>query len=273
MGFMGTPRSCASRFIGPAGATRVRLGILGAILLLAGGGCRSAPTPPAHFEGTWSAPALLERSIEAYGGPGVLMDFTDMTVEHEIQARLGKTWRKGSALLRMKPPDLLYSAVRLKGGDEKVVFFDGSERGERINGEPTDRDVSPDLLQRRRSSMIHAFFRADDYAGVTLSSRDDLLGVACAVLSKEAGDETWRIWIDLEEFLIRKIRLVLPSAEASTGLPGRLTVEWYHADFKRVSGRLVPHAYRTYLNGELFQQGRVKAFALNQGLETGDFHP
>jgi hypothetical protein len=243
------------------------------ILLFPGSGCRSAPKPPADFKGTWSAAALLERSIEAYGGAEKLLSFEDLTVECEISARFGKSWQKGETLLRIKPPDLLYSAVRLRGGDEKIVFFDGSERGEWINGQPTIRDVRSDLLQRRRSSMIHAFFQEEGAAGVILSSRDDLAGISCAVLSKQAGEETWRIWIDLKEFLIRKIRLILPSAEAATGLAGSLTVDWYYAVFKRESGRLVPFAYRTYLNGELFQEGRVKAFALNQELTAKEFHP
>ncbi|MBU0755048.1 MAG: hypothetical protein KJ645_07890, partial [Planctomycetes bacterium] len=161
--------------------------------------------------------------------------------------------------------------LRLEGGDQKIVVSDGQNRGEWINGKPTDRDVTADLVQRKRLTMIHAFFLEEEVKDVTLAEVERLEDRPCACLDKRCGEETWRIWIDLSEYRIRKIGLLMPSAEQASGLSGSLAVDWIFDDFQWVESRLVPFTYQTFLNGTLFQEGRILRFALNQGFTTDDF--
>lgn len=245
------------------------------LLLLLGpiSACRAPVQPPDGFEGRWSPRALALRSVEAYGGGPAVLDFEDLAYECEISIQADRGWVTGTTTLRFKKPDWFYSSLNLRNGGEKIQFYDGLRSGERINGTSTDRDIGTDLDRRRRSTLIHAFLLEEGGEPMELSGRGEAGGMRCAVLTKRAGVEIWKVWIDLERFLIRKIRLLLPPGDAASGVAGPLSVEWRFSDFKEVEGRQVPHVYEQHLNGKLFQKGRITSFRLNGGLTQDDFRP
>ena len=136
---------------------------------------------------------------------------------------------------------------------------------------PTGRDVDADLERRRRLTMIHAFFLEGGAGDVDLCPLARTEGRLHAVLSKVSGLETWKLWIDLDEFLIRRIRLLLPPGNGAVGVTGPMTVEWRFLDFRMAGKRLVPHTFRILLNGRPFQEGRITEFRMDQGLTDEDF--
>jgi hypothetical protein len=235
--------------------------------------CTPLPDPPADFKGPWTAENILRCSVEAYGGKEVVLEFEDMTYQCHITVLQGTDWTKGDTDLRIKKPDLIFSFLRLENGDEKTVFYDGRERDEWINGKTTGREVEADLERRRRLTLVHAFFMEKDQNDVVLAETTKEQGLPCAVLLKKTGFETWKLWIDLERFLIRKIRLLLPPGDPASGVTGPLSVEWHYSGFRPMAGRLVPRQFQIYLNGELFQKGEITRFSLNQGLTDKDFRP
>lgn len=234
-------------------------------------GCSSMAEAPPDFEGEWTALSLLNRSVQAYGGPAAILDFQDITIRCDIDVFNGQAWVHGSTLMRMTPPDRLLSQTVLEKVGEKVVYSNAHGQGERIDGQSTGRDVTDDLRQSFRRTRIHAFFLEDQAEHVTITANTTLDKRPCTVLTRTAGQEKWRIWIDLDQFLIRKIRLVLAKAESASNVPGALSVEWLFSNFKYRGIRNVPFSYKTYLNGKLFQKGEVTEVLLNQGLKEEDF--
>jgi hypothetical protein len=236
-----------------------------------GPACRIPPGPPAGFEGEWSPQALLTRSVRAYGGPEAVIDFDDLGFDCRIEVLQDGRRIEGTTRLLFKRPDLIYFISALEEAGERIVLFDGRESLELHDGSPTGRDVSADLERRRRLTMIHAFFLDGSAEGVELIPPQRIEERWHAVLEKSIGGETWKLWIDLEDFLIRRIRLYLPSGDPESGRAGPLSVEWTFRDFREISGRTVPHAFRIHLNGQLFQEGEITGFRLNQGLGAEDF--
>jgi hypothetical protein len=164
--------------------------------------------------------------------------------------------------------------VEIEGAGVKEVFFDGTKSGEKINGFRTTRSVEKDLERRIRQIMIHAFFLEENALSPVLPPPEKVEDSLCARLSRTVGEETWRIWIDLDHYYIRKIRLLLPPGEGKEmGISGAVTVEWRFREFKRHGLRLLPHLCETFINDRPFQQSRIQAFRMNQGFEDRDFLP
>ena len=240
--------------------------IIGACLLIASS-CRTPYGPPKDFEGEWSQRELLMRSVHAYGGPEAVLTFKDLSFDCEITVQEDGRQVKGKTHLRFKPPDRLFFTSDLDQVGNQVVLSNGRESLEFLYGAPTGRDVKADLERRRRLTMIHVFFLEGEAGEVDLGPPTKIEGRLHAVLSKKSGVETWRLWIDLDEFLIRRIRLLLPSGEGA----GPMSVEWRFMDFKKAGKRLVPHAFRIFLNARPFQEGRITEFRMDQGLTEEDF--
>jgi hypothetical protein len=235
--------------------------------------CGAIWSSPANLDESRNPFLLLNRSVEAYGGRAVMLDLTDLRFESEIILHQGTDRIQGWARVVFAPPRRLLSTVRFEGGEEKTVFSNSREQGERINGKATDRDVTPDLEKRRRTLMIHSFFLENDARTVDLVHTADDRGRKCAVLTRKAENETWKLWIDLEKYRIRKVSLLMKAADPASGIHGPLTVEWQYDDFEVMDGRLVPRSSWVLLNDHLFQEGRVTRFALNRGIPEADFSP
>ncbi|MBU0755554.1 MAG: hypothetical protein KJ645_10480, partial [Planctomycetes bacterium] len=88
-----------------------RLG-LSAVLLLSLFACQAGPAPPSDFVGDWAPVAILERSIQAYGGPEQVLSFQDLFVECELTVLVGSSRQSGKTALKMKPPDLIFCDLR-----------------------------------------------------------------------------------------------------------------------------------------------------------------
>jgi len=236
--------------------------------------CMSAPLPPDGLQDIWTPSKLITQSVTAYGGPKAVLEFNDISYSMDLAIYQNNRWLTGTSRLLMKQPDMLYSEMNIEGIGEKIVFFDGDEAGELLNGKISGRNVDQDLNRRRKLTMIHAFFLENRSESVTIRPCEKVGDHRCAVLSKDEGEETWRIWIDLNSFLIRKIRLLLPKGQdGAAGIAGPVTVDWNFKEFKKIQGRQVPHTFITYLNDGPFQRGRISRFKMNSGLADIDFFP
>jgi hypothetical protein len=251
--------------------TSFRRTLIIAVWLLIGVSCRATHGPPPGFDGEWSPRELLMRSVRAYGGPEAVLDFKDLSYECEITVKEDGRQVKGKTHVRFKPPDRLFFTSDLEQVGKQVVLSNGRESLEFIDGAPTGRDVKADLERRRRLTMIHAFFLEDEACEVEMGPLTKIEGRLHAVLSKRSGVESWKLWIDLDELLVRRIRLLLPSGNGASSITGPLSVEWRFMKFKKAGKRLVPHAFRILMNGRSFQEGRITKFRMDQGLTDEDF--
>lgn len=210
---------------------------------------------------------LLNKSVQAYGGEEAVLNLQDMTSRIAVAVFRDGVWRTGESLLRFKQPDLLYSAIKIQGMGEKTVYNNGRKSEERINGKATNRSVKRDLKRRLRLSMIHAFFLENRAEEVQFMGIQEVNGRDCAVLLKKADQETWRIFIDQEQGLIRKIGLTLPPQDSGA------IVDWTFDEFKRTQARMAPQVCVTRINDKVFQRGRLLEFQMNSGLTETDFTP
>lgn len=243
------------------------------IILFVSIGCSMTPAPPADFKGEWTPLTILGHSADAYGGESAILGFNDMTVEQMISVYQGRGWVKGETLMRFKPPEWIYESLRIGEEAERVVYHDGETAGEIIGGQRTGRKVQADLERRRRQLLLHGFFMEDGARHTTIDMRVDLEGVKCVVLARKADGERWRIWIDLEQYLIRKVELFMKAGNAAVGLTGDIVIDWYYSDFRWVGKRLVPHAFLTFINKKPFQKGKVERAVVDTGLTRKDFSP
>jgi hypothetical protein len=164
-------------------------------------------------------------------------------------------------------------SLQLEGESQKVVYSDGRISGERMDGAPTNRIVEPDLKRLLRSTLIHGFFLENQARAVRISPAVKMGGFTCTVLSLDQDGESWKIWIDLDRFFIRKKRLLLPPGDPLSGSSGPVSVEWFFSDFQPMNQRWVAQTFQIFRNGNSFQEGKVTRFSLNEGLPDEAFLP
>jgi len=236
--------------------------LFGFILLLPLFSCSSWPRTPEGFEGEYTPYALLMRSVDAYGGPGKVLDFKKMTCQWEVSIPSKEGFSRGISRLELERSGNLTSELRLEDAGCISVRGNADQSREWIDGKPTDRDVQAVVDRLRRSTLIHAFFLEDRATGVELSPPVIMEGEPCAVLALERRGQSWKIWIDLNQFLIRKKRLVLPAGDEAGGIAGPLSMEWSYSGFEMMDGRLVPTRFKLDRNSRPFMEGRITRFDL-----------
>jgi hypothetical protein len=146
-------------------------------------------------------------------------------------------------------PDRVHQILQTPGG-EQVVVISGDQGFVLFGGQA--QDLPADRVKKQQEDVLRDYQSLVRMAGsdelTALTAGDESIeGVDCQIILVEVGGISTRLWVDADGRILKQ---AYQGTHPFTQAPGEFEV--YFSDYREVSGRLLPFARKTLIDGSEF---------------------